>query len=114
VAVIDGRGGPAGLRHVRRAQPGSYDAVFYDTGLPGFLLRLRDSSTQELREPRLQRAIGVVYRPELEDASRYFNARLAGQFDAMLYIGETRGVQPLEPGTTWNESEVPETFPSAL
>ena len=68
----------------------------------------------ELGRPRLERAIGVIYRPETERASHYFGARLAGQFDAVIHIDETRALEPLERGSIWEMAEPPETYPTAI
>ena len=96
--------------------PESYEALFHNTGLPRFLLNLRDGGevVTELRKPRLERAIGVIYRPDTERMSHYFRARLPEQFDAVIHIDETRAVEPLERTARWETDEVPETFPSAL
>jgi erythromycin esterase-like protein len=103
---------PAERKHVRPALPGSYEALFHDTGIPGFLLKMRDDPrTAGLREPRLERAIGVIYRPETERLSHYFTARLADQFDAVIHVDHTRAVEPLERTVEWERGEVPETFP---
>jgi erythromycin esterase-like protein len=67
-----------------------------------------------LAEPRLQRAIGVIYRPETERSSHYFYTRLAEQFDVVLHFDRTRAVEPLERSAEWDHSEPPETYPSAL
>ena len=64
--------------------------------------------------PRLQRAIGVIYRPETERLSHYFHATLPRQFDAVIHIDHTRAVEPLERGATWRGSEPPETYPSGI
>jgi erythromycin esterase-like protein len=71
-------GASAELKRVRPALPESYEALFHNTGLPRFLLNLRDGGQliPALREPRLERAIGVIYRPESERISHYFYARL--------------------------------------
>jgi erythromycin esterase-like protein len=108
--------GPAERKRVRPALPGSYEALFHDTGLPHFLLRLRDGghTAAGLRERRLERAIGVIYRPETERQSHYFHARLAEQFDALLHFDETRAVKPLEGTAGWETGEAPETFPTSL
>jgi erythromycin esterase-like protein len=106
-------GGPAERKRVRPALPGSYEALFHATGLGRFLLTCRagDTMTEDLRDPALERAIGVIYRPETERASHYFYARLADQFDAALHFDETRAVEPLERTAEWEAGEVPETFP---
>jgi len=69
-----------------------------------------------LRAPMLERAIGVIYRPETERMSHYFRASLSRQFDAVFHYDNTRAVEPLERNPVWvrGESEVPETYPSAL
>jgi erythromycin esterase-like protein len=76
---------------------------------------LNDSDmVQQLGVPRLERAIGVIYRPETERQSHYFRARLAEQFDAVLHFDETRAVKPLETTEEWEAGELPETFPFAV
>jgi erythromycin esterase-like protein len=103
-------------KRVRPGLAGSYEALFHDTGLDNFLLRLRDRPdlAQDLRAPRLQRAIGVIYRPETERMSHYFHTRLPEQFDAILHFDQTQAVTPLERNAGWDTSEPPETFPSGL
>src|SRR6266496_3947133 len=64
-----------------------------------------------LSGPRLERAIGVIYRPETERLSHYFHARLPEQFDAIIHIDETRAVEPLERTSVWDKGELPETYP---
>lgn len=77
-----------------------------------FLLRCGDGDAPKaLSDARLERAIGVIYRPETERQSHYFHARLADQFDAVLHFDETRAVEPLERTAEWEAGEVPETFP---
>jgi erythromycin esterase-like protein len=70
--------------------------------------------SERLRAPRLERAIGVIYRPETERRSHYFWAHLPDQFDAVLHFDETRAVKPLETTAHWGAGEVPETFPFAV
>ncbi len=107
---------PAERKVVRPALPGSYEALFHDAGLPNFALF--PGRTRELRaaldRARLQRAIGVIYRPDTERQSHYFHARLPGQFDAVLHYDRTRAVEPLARTAEWERGEVPETYPSAL
>jgi hypothetical protein len=84
------------------------------SALRNFMLLLRDGGTvvDRLREARLERAIGVIYRPETERWSHYFHARLPDQFDAIIHIDETRAVEPLERTAGWERGDLPETFPS--
>ena len=106
-------GGPAERKQVRKALPGSYELLFHRSRPDRFVLTWEDGEpiTECLRQPRLERAIGVVYRPETERVSHYFNARLSDQFDAILHFDETTAVEPLEVTAEWQAGEVPETFP---
>jgi erythromycin esterase-like protein len=99
-------GGPAERKHVRRALPGSWEELFHERGVPMFLL-----DTRQLRGRRLERAIGVVYQPETERISHYFNARLANQFDAVIHLDETHALEPLERTSQWERGELPGTYP---
>ena len=107
---------PAERKRVRPALEGSIEDLLHRVEVPSFLLPLHplDASLVELREPRLERAIGVVYRPDTERHSHYFEARVADQFDAVLHFDDTRAVEPLERGVVWESGEVPETFPMAV
>jgi erythromycin esterase-like protein len=108
--------GPAERKNVRPAHPKSYEALFHDVDVPNFFLNLRDDVdlASHLRSEQLERAIGVIYRPETELISHYFHARLPDQFDAILHYDRTRAVEPLERSTEWQAGEVEETFPSGL
>jgi erythromycin esterase-like protein/predicted phosphoribosyltransferase len=99
-------GGPAERKHVRRALPGSWEELFHEQSTAAFLL-----DPAGVRGRRLERAIGVVYRPETERISHYFHARLAEQFDAVIHLDETRAVEPLERTSEWETGELPETYP---
>src|SRR5215469_3110769 len=103
---------PAQRKMVRRALPNSVESLFHETGLGDFLLPLReDSIRRALAHPLLQRAIGVIYRPETERVSHYFHAHLPEQFDAVIHIDRTLALIPLETSVPWHEGEeVPETF----
>jgi len=107
---------PAERKRVRPALAGSYEALFHQTGHPRFWLDLRRDPqvASALRAARLERAIGVIYRPETELQSHYFDARLSDQFDAVLHFDHTRAVEPLERTVEWEVGEVEETFPSGL
>jgi erythromycin esterase-like protein len=109
-------GGAAERKRVRPALPGSYENLFHDTDLERFLLLMPHGSaaTLALQTPLLERAIGVIYRPETERQSHYFHASLSNQFDAVIHIDETRAVEPLERTVEWEEGEVMETFPTGV
>jgi erythromycin esterase-like protein len=108
--------GPALRQRVRPGLAGSFEALFHQLGHERFLLLLRGNSSLQtaLRQPRLQRAIGVIYLPESERQSHYFHTRLAQQFDAMIHIDATRALEPLEHGLHWTSPEAPETYPSGM
>jgi erythromycin esterase-like protein len=105
-------GAPAERKNVRPALRGSYEELFHETGLPRFWIDLRGAGRiGVLQQRRIERAIGVIYRPESERLSHYFHARLPEQFDAIIHIDETRAVEPLERTSIWKEGELPETYP---
>jgi len=108
--------GPAERKNVRPAHPESYEALFHEVDVPNFFLDLRKDVdvAAQLRKERLERAIGVIYRPDTELISHYFHARLPDQFDAILHYDHTRAVEPLERTAEWEAGEVEETFPSGL
>jgi erythromycin esterase-like protein len=107
---------PAERKVVRPALPESFEALFHEVGLGNFSLDLSagGGAAETLARPRLERAIGVIYRPETERLSHYFQARLPAQFDAILHYDVTRAVEPLERTGVWERGELPETYPSAL
>jgi hypothetical protein len=107
---------PALRRRVRPAATGSYEALFHDAGYARFWLEFgkHPEVAFNLRCQRLERAIGVIYRPETEMVSHYYSARLPDQFDAVLHFDHTRGVEPLESSGVWRADEVEETFPTGL
>ena len=107
---------PAERKRVRPALPESFEALFHTVGIPDFLLPLRGNArlVEALEEPRLERAIGVIYRPETERTSHYFEAQLTHQFDAVIHIDETRAVEPLDATAGDITGEPPESFPSGL
>jgi len=109
-------GGEAERKRVRPALADSYEALLHATEIPAFLLCPlgMSASGRALREPRLQRAIGVIYRPESERQSHWFAACVSQQFDALVHIDVTRAVEPLERTGAWELGEPPETYPTAL
>jgi len=101
---------------VRPALEDSCEALLHAAHVPDFLLcPLGDAEAgRALREPRLHRAIGVIYRPQTERQSHWFAASLAHQYDALVHLDHTRAVEPLERSGLWELGEPPETYPSAL
>ena len=107
-------GAAAECKQVLPSRSDSYEGLMHETGLERFMLPLRGEGSHffALREQRLERAIGVIYRPETERQSHYFFARLPVQFDALLHFDRTRAVKPLERDAAASDAEVPETYPS--
>ena len=106
---------PAERKTVRPALANSYEALFYEVDCPAFFLLLRDKAAIEvLDEPRLERAIGVIYLPETERRSHYFYSRIAHQFDAVIHFDRTRAVEPLEKTAAWVRGEIPQTYPTGI
>lgn len=111
--------GPHEVKDVRPSHSESYERLGHDAGIPAFCLDLRGprepSLKERLRAPRLERAIGVIYRPESELASHYFHAALPDQFDDWLFIDETSAVtERRAPSSEPTGKSVPETFPFGL
>lgn len=113
-AAKDWGASPERMR-IRPALEGSIEHLLHAVGLPRFVLPLRGAGEAlgALREPLLERAIGVIYRPETERASHCFDARVASRFDALIHVDRTRAVKPPERIQPWT-AEAPETYPSAL
>jgi len=109
-------------KRVNPSRGDSIEAVLHATGLRRFLLPLRDDArlARVFESPLLERAIGVIYRPDTERQSHYFHAQVARQFDALIHIDRTRAVEPLEADAPWTSGraahvgEAPETYPQGL
>ncbi len=107
---------PPQRKLVRPGLPGSCEALLHASGIPRLQLQLDDPAiAAALSAPRLQRAIGVIYRPRTERESHYFRTVLPRQFDWLIHVDETSALLPLEPGERWHAGEeAPETYPSGL
>jgi protein-L-isoaspartate(D-aspartate) O-methyltransferase len=90
------------VMNLRPGHPESYEWLCHESGIAAFLLHLREPSREEVRSelaaPRLERAVGVIYRPETELQSHYFHASLPYQFDEYIWFDETQAVRPIEVG----------------
>ena len=117
VTAADDWDAPAQQKRVRPGLPESYEELFHATGIPRFWLDLRaqnQGAKDVLHGPLLQRAIGVIYRPETERWSHYFHTHLDQQFDVMIHLDKTSALTPLERTAKWERGELPETFPSGI
>ena len=115
VSAASDWGAPVERKTVRPGLAGSYEQLFHRTGVPRFSLMLDDPAVRAAcRGPLLERAIGVVYRPETERQSHYFQSQLPDQFDVVIHIDHTRAVEPLERTVAWEKGDVPETYPTGL
>lgn len=112
VAAASDWDGPMEIKTVRPSHPDSYEALCHKVGLDGFTLGLRAAKSESLllglSKPRLERAIGVIYRPESELASHYFHAVLAKQFDEYVWVDSTHAVEPFD---TAEIEGLPDTYP---
>lgn len=108
--------GPAERKRVRPALLESYETLFHESVGSDFLLLIRanEAGSNAVRQPRLERAIGVIYLPQTERHSHYFKARLSDQFDAVIHFDETQALEPLERYALWETGEPPETFPTGM
>jgi protein-L-isoaspartate(D-aspartate) O-methyltransferase len=106
---------PMQVKTVRPALAGSYERLCHEAGHPRFLMPLREIASPALRtglmQPRLERAIGVIYRPETELQSHYFEAVLPRQFDEYIWFDETSAIRPLK---TTELQDLPDTYPFGL
>jgi erythromycin esterase-like protein len=120
VRAADNWDEPDMIKRIRPAMTDSYEKLFHETGLSNFMLVFHEHAqlARSLSEPMLERAIGVIYRPDTERHSHYFHARISRQFDAVLHFDVTRAVValggPEERAPILEEEEVPETYPSGV
>jgi len=116
VAAASDWDGPLEIKRVRPGLAGSCEALFHEAGVGRFCLTMRGDRALAavLASPRLQRAIGVIYRPETERLSHYFRVRPAEQFDALVHLDRTRAVEPLDEHQPHPPGEPPETYPSGV
>lgn len=109
-------GGEMEVKRVNPSRPGSYEALFHETGHARALLDLREGERPDARarlmEPRLERFIGVIYRPDTERWSHYTSASLPEQFDAWVWFDETTALSPIGEGHV--AEDMPETWPFGL
>jgi protein-L-isoaspartate(D-aspartate) O-methyltransferase len=112
VAAASEWGGPMEVKNVQPALPNSYEQLCHATGLARFMLGMRGRGDlcgpKRLGKERLERAIGVIYRPETERESHYFQANLPRQFDEYVWFDDTRAVTPLD---TAEIKGLPDTYP---
>jgi protein-L-isoaspartate(D-aspartate) O-methyltransferase len=115
VAAASDWDGPMEIKAVQPSHKDSYERLFHDTDVARFLLPMRAGALQNvnnaLMKPRLERAIGVIYRPDTELASHYFQAVLPRQFDEYIWFDETSAVSPFE---TLELAGLPDTYPFGL
>ncbi len=106
---------PMEIKKVRPSHEDSYERLCHESGTAAFLLHLRRPENPAVRDelltPHLERAIGVIYRPETEMLSHYFQAALPAQFDEYIWFDETTAVRPLR---THQLAGVPDTYPFGL
>ena len=118
VAAADDWGEPMQVMNVRPSHPRSYEHLAHESGVRNFLLPLRQPADSALRElllgERLERAIGVIYRPDTELQSHYFAASLPRQFDEWIWFDESAAVTPIGEEHRGELEGLPDTFPFGL
>lgn len=116
VAAADDWDTPVKLKHVRSAIEGSYEQLFHSFGYEQFLLLLHDNHKRllDFGDAYAERAIGVIYRPQAELQSHYFQARIEDQFNAVMHIDRTSALQPLDRTAGWQEDQLDETYPMGV
>ena len=106
---------PVQFMGVRPSHEDSYERLCHETEIPAFFLPLREKDRRHVRDallsPHLERAIGVIYRPDSELLSHYFQAALPAQFDEYIWFDESSAVHPLE---VQEMKGFPETYPFGL
>ncbi|WP_221088691.1 erythromycin esterase family protein [Deinococcus aquaedulcis] len=112
VLAADDWGQPGRVKGVLPALAGSVEAALHDLGVGDFWLDLQGEVPGALQAERLQRFIGVIYRPETERQSHYYHTRLPEQYDALLHLDQTAALVPLDAGSGSDEGELPDTYPS--
>lgn len=113
VAAASEWGGPMQVKRLKKARDDSWESRCRKADRPAFLLDLAhdDRVRAELSRTLLERAIGVIYRPDSELTSHYFAADLARQFDAYIWFTETRAVDAARRA---GEADQAETYPFGL
>jgi protein-L-isoaspartate(D-aspartate) O-methyltransferase len=114
VAAASDWDGPKEIKRIRPARDDSFEGAMRQSGVPGFMLPLRgagDALREAASQRRLERAIGVIYRPETERYSHYFMADLARQFDEYIWIETTTAVTEIEGP---HQQGAPELYPFAV
>ena len=111
VMAADEWDGEGHVKNVRPGMSGSYEEFLHDARSGDYYLVLQKNL---LPERRLERAIGVIYRPETERWSHYFESRIADQFDVLIHVDQTCALTPLPESIEPQPEEVPETFPSGV
>jgi len=115
VTAASAWGEPAERKRVRPARSDSHEALLHSVGAPQFWVDTAEAGVAHaLSPPRLERAIGVIYRPETEFQSHYFEARMTQQFDAVIHVDHTHALEPLERTALWDRGEPAETYPTGL
>lgn len=115
VACASSWGGELEIKDINPAHKQSHEHVYHESGIPRFIMPIRSQHGSKLydsfAQERLERAIGVIYRPDTELLSHYFPARLAEQFDEYIWLDQTQAIKPIEGK---EDSKPRETYPFGL
>ena len=114
VSAASDWGGPTERKRVREARTSSQEWALHAVGLDAFWIATDDLADTREFPARLERAIGVIYRPDTELQSHYFMANLSTQFDAVIHLDRTSALVPLDHTSLWERGEPAETYPTGL
>ena len=115
VTAASSWGGATRRLIVRPARSDSYEALLHRVDHAAFWFPTSDERIVDaLPSRRLERAIGVIYRPDTERVSHYFDADVVGQFDVVVHIDHTTAVEPLDVNVLWRRGELPDTYPTGI
>jgi erythromycin esterase-like protein len=119
VAAADNWDEDMQVMSIKPSRKDSWERIMHDAGIPSFLLDLRagyqrDDIRKAFEEEKLERFIGVIYRPDTEKWSHYVKSSLARQFDAYVWFDRTTAVEAFEVHQPDEAIERGETYPFGL
>lgn len=106
--------GPAEVKTVMPSHPESFERQCHESGEPRFLLDMSADTalSSALADTRLQRFIGVIYRPETELLSHYMQTSPSRQYDGWVWFDQTAALAPA--GPEGSEPDIPDNWPLGM
>jgi erythromycin esterase-like protein len=112
---------PCKYKKVNDGMSGSIEEVFHKVSENimnvGFMIIFRSKTSENYlaeksviedlsKRAYLERAKSVIYRPNTERRSHYFDCKIAKQFDIVIHIDNTNALQPLDIPQEWSQNKV--------